>query len=117
MAESPGNGDVDDRIADMAKFLERARLRPGTVTDMAPPVAELLAEAVVHWLDGRVWSDGDFRPIEGLETDPDVGDIVVEQLGDSGVVKITHRSTGVTALGETAPEAWDELKRKVADHG
>ena len=48
---------------------------------------------------------------------PEAGDVLVESLAEGAVVKMTHRPTGLVALGEGVQETWNDLRRKVKDHG
>lgn len=117
MDEPTGTEQVDDpRVKNLTRFLTRARLRNGTDCNLAEPVAELLAEAVVHFQDGETWGPKGWMPVGEVAVGPDARDVIVEHIADGQVVKLTHRPTSITALGETAPEAWDELNRKVEDH-
>ena len=69
------------------------------------------------WSQGLIWSEGHWVDKAVFDTLPDVGDVEVETLADGQVVKITQRSTGVSALGESHDEAWSELKRKALQNG
>lgn len=109
---------VDDpAVAALGRFLQAAPLADGrTTTGLGSPTTDLLAQAVLNWLQGLVWVDGRWQPTAVWESTPDLGDIAVEEIADGRVVKISHRVTGLSALGETYDDAWTELKRKVRDH-
>ncbi|MEY8565213.1 hypothetical protein AALF15_01400 [Corynebacteriaceae bacterium 7-707] len=101
----------------LAGFLTRARLGNGTSVNMDPDSAGLLAQAIVHFQAGEVWQDGKWAPAGEVIPDPQAGDIRVEHLYDGAVVKMLHVPTGVTAMSESEDEAWDDLRRKVKEHG
>lgn len=108
----------DPTVVALGRFLEAAPLANGTTTSgLGSEVAALLAQAVTNWSRGLVWSDGRWVDRAVFEALPDVGDVEIEQIGGGAVVKMTHRATGVTALGESHDEAWQELRRKVVDRG
>lgn len=106
---------VDDpTVTALGRFLQAAPLSNGTTTTgLGPDLATLLAQAVVNWSQGLVWSDGEWIERATYELLPDVGEVEIEHLADGQVVKMTHRGTGVSALGESHEQAWAELKRKV----
>lgn len=104
----------DPTVRSLARFLEAAPLSDGrTTSGLASPTTDLLAQAVINWSQGLVWQDGHWIERSTWESTPDLGDIEVEQIADGQVVRITQRSTGISALGESHDEAWAELKRKV----
>ena len=107
--------EVDDpTVQDLARFLQAAPLANGTTTSgLGGELASLLAQAVANWTRGVVWQDGGWVSRSVFESLPDVGDVEIETLADGAVVKMRHRATGITALGETNDECWDELRRKV----
>lgn len=108
----------DPTVVALARFLEAAPLSNGTTTSgLGSEMAVLLAQAVVNWTAGLVWQDGQWIARAVFESLPDVGDVEIETLADGAVVKMRHRTTGVTALGESHDEAWHELRRKVVDRG
>ena len=106
---------VDDpTVKALARFLEAAPLSDGrTTSGLASPTTDLLAQAVINWAQGLVFQDGHWIERATWESTPDLGDIEIENIADGQVVRMTHRSTGITALGETHDECWAELKRKV----
>ena len=106
---------VDDpTVRSLARFLEAAPLADGrTTSGLASPTTDLLAQAVCNWTQGLVFSDGQWIERSTFESLPDVGDVEIEPLADGQVVKMTHRATGITSLGETHEQAWEELKMKV----
>lgn len=107
----------DPTVRALARFLEAAPLADGrTTSGLASPTTDLLAQAIVNWSQGLVWQDGKWGERTQWESTPDYGDIEIEQLADGQVVRITHRSTGISALGETHDEAWQDLKRKVGQN-
>lgn len=115
---------VDDPVVvGLARFLSRAALTDGrTTTGLVSPTTDLLAQAVVNFLAGLVWSADDGKWIDRAtwESLPDLGDVAVEVVGsgvDGDIVRMTQRSTGVSALGMTHAEAWAELRRKVVSGG
>lgn len=108
----------DPTVVALGRFLQAAPLANGTTTSgLGPEVAAFLAQAVCNWARGLVFSDGQWIERATFESLPDVGDVEIESLADGQVVKMTHRATGVTALGESHEQSWQELKRKVvAEH-
>ena len=111
---------VDDpTVVALGRFLQSAPLSNGTTTSgLGSDIAVLLAQAVCNWTRGLVFSDGQWIERSTFESLPDVGDVEIVSLADGQVVKMTHRSTGITALGESHDESWMELKRRVvADRG
>lgn len=123
MGESAGDSKqrVDERLLvatrNLASFLTSVPLRNGTTARMNPEVAEMLAESVVRWQAGEVWDSGKWMPRGEVMETPEAGDVRVESLADGGVVKMTHLPTGITALGEDVQDTWNDLRRKVTDHG
>lgn len=108
----------DPTVQELARFLQAAPLANGTTTSgLGAETAALLAQAIVNWTVGLVYSDGRWIARADFESLPDVGDVEIESLADGAVVKMRHRATGVTALGESHDEAWKELKAKVVDGG
>ena len=110
---------VDDpTVKALARFLEAAPLADGrTTSGLASPTTDLLAQAIVNWTVGLVWQDGHWIERSTWESTPDLGDIEIEPIADGQVVRMTQRSTGISALGETHDEAWAELRRKVQNNG
>ena len=112
--------EIDDpTVQDLARFLQAAPLSNGTTTSgLGSDIAVLLAQSICSWTRGLVFSDGQWIERSTFESLPDVGDVEIEQIADGQVVKMTHRSTGITALGGSHDESWMELKRRVvADRG
>lgn len=110
----------DPTVRALARFLESAPLADGrTTTGLCSPTTDLLAQAVANWSVGLVWSPHDGRFVDRAvwESTPDLGDVEVESLADGAVVRLTQRSTGVSALGESHDEAWAELRRKAVPDG
>lgn len=108
----------DPTVASLAQFLERVPVSNGQVFQgLSAPISYLLAQAVCNWTLGLVFQDGDWVERSVWETTPDLGDVEIEELGGGAVVKMTQRSSGVSALGETHNEAWAELRKKVAPSG
>lgn len=104
----------DPTVQDLGRFLEAAPLANGTTTTgLGPEMAALLAQAVANWSRGLVWSGNEWIERATYEQLPEVGDVEVETLADGQVVKMRHRATGITALGESHDQAWAELKKKV----
>lgn len=106
---------VDDpTVTALGRFLQAAPLSNGTTTTgLGAELATLLAQAVVNYTQGLVWSDGQWIDRAVFESLPDVGEVEIEQLADGEVVRMRHRATGITALGESHDQAWQELRRKV----
>lgn len=111
--------EVDDpTVQDLARFLQAAPLANGTTTSgLGEELSGLLAQAICNYTAGVVFSDGQWIQRSTFESLPDVGEVEIELLADGAVVKMRHRITGVTALGESHDQAWQELKRKVVDGG
>ena len=104
---------TDPTVESLGKFLQSAPLSDGrTTTGLTSPTTELLAQAVLNYGQGLVFSDGKWIDKAVFDTLPDVGDVEIEELGGGEVIKMTQRSTGLSALGETHDEAFAELKRK-----
>ena len=106
---------VDDpTVVALGRFLQSAPLSNGTTTSgLGSDIAVLLAQAVCNWTRGLVFSDGQWIERSTFESLPDVGDVEIESLADGQVVKMTHRATGITSLGESHEQAWQELRAKV----
>ena len=119
MAEKRAAYALDDpTVQDLGRFLQSAPLSNGTTTTgLGADIATLLAQAVVNWSQGLVFQDGAWIERAVYERLPELGEVEIETLADGEVVKMRHRATGVTALGETHDEAWSELKRKVVERG
>ncbi|MGO1827361.1 MAG: hypothetical protein ACTH0J_10570 [Corynebacterium variabile] len=109
--------ELEPKIKALGGFLTSAALRNGTTARMDPGVADLLAEAIIRWQDGDVWEAGRWTPRGEVMPTPDAGDVLVESLAEGLVVKMTHRPTGLVSLGEDVQETWNDLRRKVKDHG
>lgn len=109
--------ELQPRVEALGRFLTAAPLANGTVGRLDPGVAELLAEAVLRWQSGEVWDAGRWTPRGEVMPTPEAGEVRVETLADGAVVKMTHEPTGVVALGEDVSETWNDLRRKVKDHG
>ena len=108
----------DPTVEALGRFLQAAPLSDGTTTTgLASPMSELLAQAVINWSQGLVFSDGQWIDRAVFDTLPDLGDVEIEEIAEGRVVKMTQRSTGLSALGESYDDAWTELKRKAADNG
>lgn len=104
----------DPTVEQLGRFLQAAPLSNGVTTSgLGADMARLLAQAVVNWAQGLVFSDGKWIERATFESLPDVGEVEIEELAGGQVVKMTHRATGITALGESHDQAWAELKRKV----
>ena len=110
---------VDDpTVRSLARFLEAAPLSDGrTTSGLASPTTDLLAQAIVNWSQGLVWSDGHWIERATYESTPDLGDIEIENIADGQVIRMTQRSTGISVLGETHDHAWAELRQKVQSNG
>lgn len=108
----------DPTVVALGRFLQAAPLANGTTTSgLGAEISVLLAQAVVNWTQGLVFSDGQWIERATFESLPDVGDVEIVSLGDGSVVKMTHRATSISALGETHEQAWQELKQKVVNRG
>lgn len=113
----------DPLVVELGRFLARAPLSDGrTTSGLASPTTELLAQAVLNYLAGMVWSEADGAWLDRAEWEslPDVGDVAVEVVAegaDGPVVRMTQRSSGISALGLSHDEAWRELRRKVSSGG
>lgn len=106
--------ELDDPFVEsLASFLERVPMSNGqTTAGLAPPITTHLSQAILNWLSGLVWQDDQWVDRAVWESTPDLGDVEIEEIADGAVVKMTQRSTGLSALGETHDQAWDELRRK-----
>lgn len=103
----------DPTVSRLARFLERVPVSSGMVFQgLSSPTSDLLAQAVCNWTRGLVFQDGDWVEASVWDTTPDLGDVEIESLADGQVIKMTQRSTGISALGETHDQAWAELRRK-----
>ncbi|MGF7124020.1 hypothetical protein [Rhodococcus sp. BE178] len=113
---SEGIFELDDPwVADLSQFMLAAPLSDGTFTRMFPGQVELLAQAVLNWINGRVYDGGEWVPRAQIESVPDFGDVEMVTLSDGEAVKLRHLPTGVVALGANAPEAWKSLRQKVME--
>lgn len=115
MTEKRAAYAVDDpTVTALGRFLQAAPLSNGTTTTgLGAELSTLLAQAVVNWSQGLVWSDSQWIERATYELLPDLGEVEIETLADGQIVKMRHRATGITALGESHDQAWQELKRKV----
>lgn len=105
----------DPTVAQLARFLERVPVSNGQVFQgLSTPITSMLAQAIANWTRGLVFQEGEWIDRVQWEATPDLGDVEIEELGGGAAYKMTQRSTGVYALGETHGEAWAELRRKVA---
>lgn len=103
----------DPTVQALGKFLQAAPLSDGrTTTGLTSPTTELLAQSIVNWNQGLIFSEDRWIDKAIFDSLPDVGDVEIENLADGQVVKMTQRSTGISALGESHDDAWTELKRK-----
>lgn len=110
----------DPTVTRLARFLSAAPLADGrTTTGLTSPTVDLLAQAVLNWIQGLVWSqdDADWIARAEFERLPDVGEVEVEEIAGGEVVRMTHRASGLSALGQTHNEAWAELRWKVRANG
>lgn len=108
----------DPTVVALGKFLQAAPLADGrTTTGLTSPTTELLAQAITNWTQGLVWREDRWVDKALMESDPDLGDLEIEELADGQVIKMTQRSTGLSALGESHNEAWQALREKAAQHG
>ena len=103
----------DPTVQALGKFLQSAPLADGrTTTGLTSPTTELLAQSVLNWAQGLIFSEDRWIDRATFDALPDVGDVEIEQLADGQVIKMTQRSTGLSALGESHDEAWNELRKK-----
>lgn len=116
-AVEDSSAELRPRVEALGRFLTAAPLANGTTGRLDPGVAELLAEAVLRWQSGEVWDAGRWTPRGEVMPTPEAGEVRVETLAGGAVVKMTHEPTGLTALGEDVSETWNDLRRKVKDHG
>lgn len=108
----------DPTVQALGKFLQAAPLADGrTTSGLTSPTTELLAQAVANWSQGLIWSEDRWIDKAVFDSLPDVGDVEIEELADGQVIKMTQRSTGVSALGESHNEAWQALREQAAQHG
>lgn len=114
--DTPRPYPVDDpTVIRLGKFLEKAPLSNGQMAPIPHPLSQLVAQAICNWTAGFVWSqeNGDYIASGDWEKVPDLGDVQVEVIGGGPVTRLTHRVTGISALGETADDAWKQLREKV----
>ena len=108
----------DPTVVRLGKFLRNCPLSNGTPAQIPPQISELLAQAVCNYTAGLVW-DNDARgyvDLQKWEDSPELGEVAIEIIGDNEAVRMIHRTTGLTVLGETYDEAWKQLREKVAAH-
>lgn len=115
-AESVDVFDLDDPwVVDLGTYMQDMPLSDGSRTRMFPGQVELVAQAILNWINGLVYDGGEWVPRAQIESVPDLGDVEITTLSDGIAVKMRHLPTGIVALGETAHDAWKELRRKVME--
>jgi len=108
----------DPTVQALGTFLQAAPLADGrTTTGLTSPTTELLAQSILNFGQGLIWSEDRWIDKALFDSLPDVGDVEIQELADGQVIKMTQRSTGLSALGESHDDAWNELRRKAAQHG
>ncbi|KXT55916.1 hypothetical protein Y710_16325 [Gordonia sp. QH-12] len=110
---------VDDpTVIRLGRFLRNAPLKNGTPAQVPAGISELLAQAVCNYTQNLVWDHEGQRYVElqKWESLPDLEDVAVETIGDNEAVRMIHRGTGLSALGEDYDDAWKQLREKVAAH-
>ncbi|WP_458681961.1 hypothetical protein [Prescottella equi] len=105
----------DPMVADLGQFLLSAPLSDGTRTRIPAGQSELVAQAILNWVNGLVYDDGEWAPRARFEVIQDFGEVEITTLSDGEAVKLRHLPTGVVALGADAPEAWKQLRIKVVE--
>lgn len=114
------SGDIfqvdDPLVADVASWMQDIALSDGTRTRIYfPGHAELVAQAFLNWVNGRIFDNGEWVPRAQIESIPDFGEVEMTTLSDGAAVKMRHMPTGVVALGEDAHDALKTLRRKVME--
>ncbi|MCF8605163.1 hypothetical protein L5I01_17555 [Gordonia sp. HY442] len=109
----------DPTVVRLGKFLQNAPLTNGTPAQIPAGISELLAQAITNYTIGLAWSqeNQDWVELGKWEAMPDLGDVQVEEIGGGEAVRMIHRTTGLSVLGENYDEAWKALREKVAAHG
>jgi hypothetical protein len=109
-------GIGDPTVVRLGKFLRDTPLANGRRAPVPPGVSELLAQAICNYTQGLVYDldRQDWIALGDWEATPDLGDIQIEQIGGE-VVRMTHRVTGISVLGENHDDAWTQLKTRVRE--
>lgn len=112
---------TDPTVQRLAKFLSKTPLSNGHLAPILDPMNGLLAQAICNYTQGLVWdvdADG-WVSLGEWQADPEFGDVLIETVTEEGVTRMTHRVTGMSALGESPDDAWRQLRTKVrsAAHG
>lgn len=106
----------DPWVVDLTTFMQDIPLSDGTRTRIHfPGQSGLVAQSILNWINGLVYEGGEWLPRAEVESIPDFGEVEMTTLSDGVAVKMRHLPTGVVALGEDAPEALKELRRKVLE--
>lgn len=106
----------DPLVQSLATFLGRVPMSNGqTAAGLTPPTTTHLSQSILNWLSGLVWQDDAWIERAKWERTPDLGDVEIEEIADGAVIKMTQRSTGISALGESHDQAWYELRRKASE--
>lgn len=110
----------DPTVTRLGKFLARTPLSNGQFAPIPDPLCHLVAQAVANFSLGLAWDNdrSEWIAIGDWESTPDLGEVQVDTVADQ-VTRITHRTTVMSALGESPEDAWSQLRRKVraAEHG
>ncbi|GAC71044.1 hypothetical protein [Gordonia soli] len=117
--EKPKAYALDDpTVVRLGAFLRNTPLTNGQFAPIPDPLSEYVAQAVVNYTQGLVWSGEteQYIALGDWESTPDMGDVQVENISGE-VTRIVHRTTGISALGETPDEAWKLLREKVKANG
>ena len=109
----------DPTVVRLGKFLRNAPLTNGTPAQIPAGIAELVAQAVCNYTANLVWDNEaqGYVELQKWESLPELDDVAIETVGDNEAVRMIHRSTGLSVLGENYDEAWKQLREKVAAHG
>ncbi|WP_454175385.1 hypothetical protein [Gordonia sputi] len=105
----------DPTVIRLGRFLENTPLSNNMRAPLPAPLSQFIAQAVTNYTLGLAW-DADQRAwieLGAWEATADLGDIHIENVGDGGVVRMIHRSTGVSVLGENHDDAYRLLMDKV----
>lgn len=109
----------DPTVVRLGKYLQNTPLSNGAYAPLPSPISELVAQAVCNYTLGLSF-DAERRswvPLGDWEATPDLGDVQVEPIAGGEVVRMIHRTTGISVLGENYDDAWKQLRQKVKAHG
>lgn len=105
----------DPMVVELGRFLNDAPLSNGTSARLFAGQSELIAQAVLNWLNNLVYDGSEWVERAQIESVPDFGDVEMTVLSDGEAVKLRHVPTGAVAIGVDGREALQSLRRKVVE--